>query len=160
MKSEHMATKNVFSQFMLWSIDSCQNRVSADQNQLIVSRAKRGNSASFYRLGRQTFLTMVTLYVQFLCSDWSKFDRSSCGTFMQHLKTCLLIAEAGRVLSLLEMFLTLFFTGCPKLNTGDIKILLLFMAGLFNIFLFCFVFFFVSKSSEIRFPMSSFSKLS
>ena len=22
-----------------------------------------------------TFLTMVTLYVQFLCSDWSKFDR-------------------------------------------------------------------------------------
>ena len=38
----------------------------------------RENSASCYRQGRQlllTFLTMVTLYVQFLCSDWSKFDR-------------------------------------------------------------------------------------
>ena len=38
----------------------------------------RANSASCYRQGRQlllTFLTMVTLYVQFLCSDGSKFDR-------------------------------------------------------------------------------------
>ena len=42
----------------------------------------RENSASCYRQGRQlllTFLTMfhalVTLYVQFLCYDWSKFDR-------------------------------------------------------------------------------------
>ena len=33
---------------------------------------------------------LVTPYVQFLCSDWSKFDRSSCGKFMQHLETCLL----------------------------------------------------------------------
>ena len=40
------------------------------------------NSASCYRQGRQlllTFLThghaLVTLYVQFLCSDWSKLDR-------------------------------------------------------------------------------------
>ena len=39
------------------------------------------NSASYYRQGRQlllTFLTyghaLVTLYMQFLCSDWSKFD--------------------------------------------------------------------------------------
>ena len=32
---------------------------------------------------------LVTLYVQFICSDWSKFD-SSCEKFMQHLKTCLL----------------------------------------------------------------------
>ena len=38
----------------------------------------RENSAIYYRQGRQlllTFLTLVTLYVQFLCSDWSKFDR-------------------------------------------------------------------------------------
>ena len=34
---------------------------------------------------------LVTLYVQFLCSDWSKFIQvSSCGKFMQHLETCLL----------------------------------------------------------------------
>ena len=39
------------------------------------------NSASYCRQGRQlllTFLTyghrLVTLYIQFLCSDWSKFD--------------------------------------------------------------------------------------
>ena len=38
----------------------------------------RKKSASYYRQKRQlllTFLTMVTLYVQFLCSDWLKFDR-------------------------------------------------------------------------------------
>ena len=38
----------------------------------------REKSASYYRQKRQlllTFLTMVTLYVQLLCSDWSKFDR-------------------------------------------------------------------------------------
>ena len=43
---------------------------------------RRENSASSYRQGRQLLLTfsrhvhaLVTLYVQFLCSDWSKFDR-------------------------------------------------------------------------------------
>ena len=121
---------------MLWSVDSCQNKVSADQYHLTVSRAQvsthrgqvffevirwqgtgfqmiagssliffkfiwnmlclcaaqlkfwfqtdlgRENSASCYRQGRRlllTFLThghaLVTLYVQFLCSYWSKFDR-------------------------------------------------------------------------------------
>ena len=35
----------------------------------------REMSASFFKNtgGRRPFLTMVTLYVQFLCSDWSKF---------------------------------------------------------------------------------------
>ena len=40
----------------------------------------RENSASYYRQGRQLLLTflsyghsLVTLYIQFLCSDWSKF---------------------------------------------------------------------------------------
>ena len=39
------------------------------------------NSGSYCRQGRQLLLTsrhghaLVTLYVQFLCSDWSKFDR-------------------------------------------------------------------------------------
>ena len=39
------------------------------------------HSGSYYRQGRQLLLTsrhghaLVTLYVQFLCSDWSKFDR-------------------------------------------------------------------------------------
>ena len=113
---------------MLSSIDSCQNRVSADQYHLAVLRAqvsthrgrvffevnrwkftrfqmiisisnmlclcqyrtallrfwfqpdlRRKNSASFFkRQAGKTFSYhghMVTLYVQFLCSDWLKFDR-------------------------------------------------------------------------------------
>ena len=53
---------------------------------------------------------LVTLQVQFLCSDWSKmWQVSSCGKFLQHLETCLLIAEADRVLCHLGMFLTVFF---------------------------------------------------
>ena len=120
---------------MLWSIDSYQNRVSADQYHLTVSRAqvsthqgqvilklsadsllvfkwsqaqillkfisnmlclchyrpallrfwfqtdlRRKNSASFFKIqAGKTFSyhghALVTLYVQFLCSDWSKFDR-------------------------------------------------------------------------------------
>ena len=122
---------------MLWSIDSCQNRVSADQYHLTVSRAQvsthrgrvffevirwqitsfkwsqaqvyffqwfisnmlclchygpallglwcltdlgRENSASFLKIqAGKTFSyyghALVTLYVQFLYSDWSKFDR-------------------------------------------------------------------------------------
>ena len=122
---------------MLWSIDSCQNRVSADQYHLTVPRAQvsthrgrvffevirwqitsfkwsqaqvyffqwfiwnmlclchygpallrfwfqtdlgRENSASFLKIqAGKTFSyhghALVTLYVQFLCSDWSKFDR-------------------------------------------------------------------------------------
>ena len=122
---------------MLWSIDSCQNRVSADQYHLTVSRAQvsthwgrilfevirwqftgyqmiagsslffpmihvkfvvfmslwprtikilisnwprtRKFSQFFKNTGGKTFSyhghVLVTLYVQFLCSDWSKFDR-------------------------------------------------------------------------------------
>ena len=122
---------------MLWSIDSCQNRVSADQYHLTVSRAqvsthrgrvffevirwqitsfkwsqaqvyffqgfisnmlclchygpallgfwfqtdlRRKNSASFMKIqAGKTFSyhghVLVMLYVQFLCSNWSKFDR-------------------------------------------------------------------------------------
>ena len=118
---------------MLWSIDSCQNKVSADQYHLTVSRAQvsthRGrvffevirwqfirfqmiadsrllffkihikyvvflsvsprtitiltsnwNSASFFKIqAGKTFSyhghLLVTLHVQFLCSDWLKFDR-------------------------------------------------------------------------------------
>ena len=121
---------------MLWSIDSCQNRVSADQYHLTVSRAQvstrrgrvffeviRWQVTSFQMIAGLSFIllfiwnmyvvfmwgtikilisswpltrkfsqllqegktvafdfshhghSLVTLYVQFLCSDWSKFDR-------------------------------------------------------------------------------------
>ena len=46
---------------------------------------------------------LITVYVQFLCSDWSR-QVSSRGNFMQRLETCLLIAEADRVLCHLVMF--------------------------------------------------------
>ena len=149
---------------MLWSIDSCQNRVSADQYHLTVSRAQvsthrgrvffevirwqitsfkwsqaqvyffqwfilnllclchygpallrfwfqtdlgRENSASYLKIqAGKTFLTMVTFYIQFLCSDWSKFERwvhaASWNLFTS-------TAEADRVLFQLVMFLTVFF---------------------------------------------------
>ena len=115
---------------MLWSTDSCQNRVSADQYLLTVSRTqvstnqvirwqftrfqriagwdfffkfipnmlclchyrpallrfwfqtdlRRKNSARFFKIqAGKTFSNhghlLVTLHVQFLCSDWLKFDR-------------------------------------------------------------------------------------
>ena len=123
---------------MLWSIDSCQNKVSAAQYHLTVSRAQvathRGQVFLFLKLSADKVLVfkwsqaqvefffkfiwnmsclcaaqlkilisnwprtrkfsqllqagktvafdfschvhaLVTLYVQFLCSDWSKFDR-------------------------------------------------------------------------------------
>ena len=53
---------------------------------------------------------LITLYVQFLCSDWSKFDRWLCEKFMQRLETCLLIAGADRVLS------GSFVSSCDVLN--------------------------------------------
>ena len=120
---------------MLWSIDSCQNKVSADQYHLTVSRAQvsthrgqvffeviRWQVTSFQMIAGSSLIflihmkyvvfmcrtikilisnwprtrkfsqllqagktvafdfahhghALVTLYVQFLCSDWSKFDR-------------------------------------------------------------------------------------
>ena len=114
---------------MLWSIDSCQNRVSADQYHLTVSRAQvsthrgqvffevirwqgtgfqmiAGSSLIFFLFMCRTIKILISnwprtrkfsqllqagktvafdfahqghalvrLYFQFLCFDWSKFDR-------------------------------------------------------------------------------------
>ena len=165
---------------MLWSIDSCQNRVSADQYHLTVSRAQvsthrgrvsfwsypltsylfsndcrlkfnfffkfiwnmlclcaaqlkfwfqtdlgRENSASCYRQGRQlllTFLThghaLVTLYVQFLCSYWSKFDR-----WVHAQNLCSILNQEREVQRLLQswfkttciVFITIFWLAIPAL---------------------------------------------
>ena len=140
---------------MLWSIDSCQNKVSADQYHLTVSRAQvlthrvqvffevihwqvtssqmiAGSSLIFFKvmwnmscisavqlkflfqtdLGRENSRkfnqlskagktvafefahhdhALVTLFVQFLYRDWSKFDRwVHAEKFMHHLESCLL----------------------------------------------------------------------
>ena len=157
---------------MLWSIDSCQNRASADQYHLTVARAQvlthrgrvffevirwqitslkwsqaqvyffhgfisnmlclchygpvlfgfwfqtdfgRENSASFLKVQAGKTLSyhghaLVKLYVQFLYSDWSKFDR-----WVHAKKLCSILeiiyfdSWSWRVLCQLVMFLTVFF---------------------------------------------------
>ena len=156
---------------MLWSIDGCQNRASADQYHLTISRAQvsthldriffevirwqitsfKWSRAQVYffqgfisnmlclchhgpallRLWFQTGLgsensarfflivqagktlsyhghALVTLYVQFLYSDWSKFDR-----LVQADKLCSIF---DRVLCQLVMFLTAFFLWMYKMK--------------------------------------------
>ena len=70
---------------------------------------------------RLTFLTIVKRWSR----STSKFcapigqnltDVSLCGKFMQHLKTCLMISEADRVLCHLVMFLTVFFYWMYKMK--------------------------------------------
>ena len=80
---------------------------------------------------------LVTLYVQSLCYDWSKFDSE----FMRKIYAVswnlfTLTAEADRVLCQLVMFLAAFFYWMyKKWNSAAIKSLLLFVASLFNGFL-------------------------
>ena len=52
----------------------------------------RENSASCLKIqAGKTFLTMVTFYVQFLCSDWSKFERwVHAASWNLFTSTCLL----------------------------------------------------------------------
>ena len=79
---------------------------------------------------------------------------------MQHLETCLLIAEADRVLCHLVMFLTVFFYWMYKMNCSCYQessfihrwfVLLRFWLRNAKS---------LSKSLEIRFRMASFSKMS
>ena len=100
------------------------------------------NSASYLKTqAEKTFWyhgqALVTLYVQFLCSDWSKFDR---WVHAENLYSILKLVYFWQ-LKLTEFCLNLwcffmsFSTGCTKWNTAAIKSLLLFMAGLFIGFL-------------------------
>ena len=183
---------------MLWSIESCQNKVSADQYHLAVSWALlsthpgrvffdvirfkllvfrgsqaqlevyflkfiwivlclchygpalltfwfqtnfgRENSASYLKMqaGKTDAFhfshhshALVTLHVQYLCPDWSKFDR----WFTRKILTWnlfALTAEADRVLWQPVMFLTVFFDWMYKMKYSCyLKNLLLFMIGFF-----------------------------
>ena len=200
---------------MLWSIDSCQNRVSADQYHLTVSRAQvsthrgrvffeviRWQVTSFQMIAGSSLIflihmkyvvfmcrsikkllisnwprtrkfsqllqagktvafdffqhghALVILYVQILCSDWSKFDRwvHAQKIYAASWNLFTLTAEAERVYVNLWC---LFSTGCAKWNSAAMKSLLSFMASLFIGYL-------VEKyrrllKSEIRFRTASFS---
>ena len=79
---------------------------------------------------------LVTLYVQFLCSDWSKLDR------WVHAKNLCSILKLvyfdswswQSFVSTCDVFLMSFSTGCTKWNTAAIKSLLLFMASFLLVF--------------------------
>ena len=102
---------------------------------------ERENSASYYRQGKE-----VSCFC--LSSPWSPVGHAlcpifmlwlvtigqvcSCGKFKQHLETCLPTAEDDRVLCRhLVMFLTVHCMYKIKCSWVAIKILPLFMAGLF-----------------------------
>ena len=166
---------------MLWPIDSCQNRVSADQYHITVWQAQVSthfvcvyfcklsadkllifkwsqaqvqvfkmhgenvvlmsrsinilidsggeNSASFYRREGSCFWlfspwslighALRPIFMLWLLKIWQV---SSRGKFMHYLETGLVIAEADSFVSSYS---------CTKWKTAAIKILLLFMAGLF-----------------------------
>ena len=109
---------------------------------ILISNLGHENSASYLKIqAGKTFSyhghALVTLYVQFLCSNCSKFDRwVHAEKFIQHLETCLLWQlKLTEFCVNLWCFLISFSTGCTKWNTAAIKSLLLFMAGLFIVFL-------------------------
>ena len=93
----------------------------------------RENSASFYRRGGSCFWlfspwslighALRPIFMLWLLKIWQV---SSRGKFMHYLETCLVIAEADSFVSSYS---------CTKWKTAAIKILLLFMAGLFIGFL-------------------------
>ena len=175
---------------MLWSIDSCQNRISADQYHLTVPRSQvsthrgrvffevirwqitgfkwsqaqvyffqwfiwnmlclchygpallrfwfqtdlgRENSASFLKIqAGKTFSyhghALVTLYVQFLCSDWSKFDwwvhAENLCSIWKVVPFDSLRWSLQSFVSTCDVFNFLFSTGCTKWNTAALKSLL------------------------------------
>ena len=98
------------------------------------------------------------IFMLWLVKIW---QLSSCGKFMQRLETCLLIAEADRVLCHLLMFLTVFFYLIHKMKYScyqDCSVI----HGL-AWFVYCafgWEMHRLSKSLKIRFRMASFSKQS
>ena len=100
---------------------------------------------------------LVTLYVQFLCSDWAKFDRwghakNLCSIL--NLKFTL-TAEADKVLCQILMFLTVFFHWMYKMKFSCYQESSV-IHGKFVYWVFGWEIRRLSKS-EIRFRMASFS---
>ena len=99
---------------------------------------------------------LVTLYVQFLYSDWSKFDG---WVYVENL--CSILKNVyfdswswQSFVSTRDVFNRLFPTGCTKWNTGAIKSLMCFMASLFIFWVQRCV---ACQSRKFRFRMASFS---
>ena len=119
----------------------------------------RENSASYLEIkARKTFScqghALVTLYVEFLCSDWSKFDR---WVHAENLCSILnLVYFDGwswqSFVSTCDFFNCLFLLDVQTWNTAAIKSILLFVASLFIGWEMRRL-----SNSEIRFRMASFS---
>ena len=102
----------------------------------------RKNSASYLEIQEEKTFSyqgheLVTLYVQFLCSDWSKFDRwVHAEIYAASWNLFTLTAEADRVLCQLVMFLTVFFHWMYKMKRSCYQeSSVFFMASLFIGFL-------------------------
>ena len=127
MSSIIIIIASLFRIELSWSQTSQKVRVS----NLIVSG--RENSASFYRREGSCFWlfspwwlighALRAIFMLWLLKIWQV---GSCGKFMHYRETCLVIAEADSFVSSYS---------CTKWKTAAIKILLLFMAGLFIGFL-------------------------
>ena len=99
------------------------------------------NSSSFLKVQAGKTLSyhghaLVTLYVQCLYSDWSKFDR---WVYAEKLCSILKVVYFDSwswqgFVSTCDVFNCPFSSGGTKWNTAAIKSLLLFMAGLFTVF--------------------------
>ena len=126
----------------------------------------RENSASYlkiqagktdaFHLSHHSHL-LVTLYVHFLCSDWSKFD-----SWAQAENLCSVLnlvyfdkAEADRVLCQLVMFLTVFFHWMHKMKYSCYQ-----QSSLIHDWFVYWIFGWEMRrlsNSEMRFRMASFS---
>ena len=93
----HVTTKRKEADHILWVWGSVPRALRARRSPAIkililnwpwmqkFSHLFKGKTFSYHRH------TLIALYVQFLCSDWLKFDRwVHVEKFMQHLETCLL----------------------------------------------------------------------
>ena len=118
------------------------------------------NSASYLKIQvGKTFYrghALVTLHVQFLCSDWSKFDRwVHAENLCSILKLVYLTAEAGRVLCQIVMLFNVFFHWMYKMKYSCYQESSI-VHGWFVYRVFGWEMRRLSKS-EIRFRMASFS---
>ena len=85
--------------------------------------------------------------------------RTTCGKFMQHLETCLLIAEADKVLCHLVTFLTVFFVWMYMMKYSCYQVSSV-IQGWFVHWASGWEMHLLSKSLKIWFWMVSFSKMS
>ena len=118
------------------------------------------NSTGFYMQGRQSLLTLITLYVQFSSSDWSKFDRWVHAKNLCSVWNLLTDSWSWQgFVSPCGVFNCLFLLDVPS----EIELLTRLFCVIHGWFVYCafgWEMHRLSKSLEIRFRMASFSKMS